>query len=170
MINIIIGNIIALVASVLMVYSGLIMKKKKIIYIQTLQLGLLTVSTAVLGGITGTIMNIVDCIRNILCYKDKLVVKAKVILIIISTVLTVKFNNLGIVGMLPLISTISYILLIDSKEIIKLKILFIVTSILWCIYGVVIKSYSLVIFNILNIITNSISIFQLCNSKNVKEG
>ena len=170
MINIIIGNIIALVASVLMVYSGLIMKKKKIIYIQTLQLGLLTVSTAVLGGITGTIMNIVDCIRNILCYKDKLVVKAKVILIIISTVLTVKFNNLGIVGMLPLISTISYILLIDSKEIIKLKILFIVTSILWCIYGVVIKSYSSAIFNILNIITNSISIFQLCNSKNVKEG
>ena len=170
MINIIIGNILAFIGSVLLVYSGIIKEKKKIIYVQTLQIGVLIISNAVLGGVTGTIINTVDCIRNILCYKNKLKFKEKVILIIISTALSVKFNNLGIVGMLPLISTILYTLLMDTKNIIKLKIVLIVTSILWCVYGLIIKSYSSAIFNILNIITNSISIYQLCNSKNVKEG
>ena len=36
----IIGNVIALVASILMVYSGIIKTKKKIVYVQSIQIGL----------------------------------------------------------------------------------------------------------------------------------
>ena len=170
MVNMIIANIIALIASILMVYSGIINNKKKIIYVQTIQIGLLIISNALLGGITGTITNSVDCIRNILCYKNKLNFKEKIILMTISAILSICFNNLGIIGFLPVIATIIYTLLMDTKDIIKLKIVLIVTSILWCVYSVVIKSYSSAVFNILNIITNSISIYQLCKLKNVKEG
>lgn len=35
MVSIIIGNIIALIASILMVYSGMLKQKKKILYFQT---------------------------------------------------------------------------------------------------------------------------------------
>ena len=169
MVNIIIANIIALIASLLMVYSGIIKQKKKIIYVQTIQIGLLIISNAVLGGITGTITNTIDCIRNILCYKNKLNLKGKIILLSISVVLSISFNNLGIIGMLPLISTILYVIFIDTKDIIKFKFILIITSVLWFVYGMVIKLYSSAIFNILNIITNSISIYQLCKLKNVKE-
>ena len=36
----IIGNVIALVASLLMVYSGIIKKKEKVLYVQSIQIGL----------------------------------------------------------------------------------------------------------------------------------
>ena len=45
----IIGNIIALTASLLMVYSGILKEKKKILYVQTVQIGLSVVSNIVLG-------------------------------------------------------------------------------------------------------------------------
>lgn len=45
----IIGNIIALTASLLMVYSGILKEKNKILYVQTVQIGLSVVSNIVLG-------------------------------------------------------------------------------------------------------------------------
>ena len=53
MIQMVIGNIIALIASLLMVYSGIIKQKKKILYVQTVQIGLSVASNIVLGGIVG---------------------------------------------------------------------------------------------------------------------
>ena len=105
----IIGNAIALIASILMVYSGIIKQKKKILYIQSIQIGLSVISNIVLNGISGAIINAISFIRNILCYKNKLGVKEKIILTILSVVLILCFNNLGLIGILPLISTIVYL-------------------------------------------------------------
>lgn len=161
MIQIIIGNIIALVASLLMVYSGVIKQKKKILYIQTIQIGMSVVSNIVLGGIVGAIINALSCIRNILCYKDKLGFKEKIIITILAVGLSLAFNNLGIIGILPLISTIVYLWLMNLKDVIKFKILIIFTMILWLIYDIYIKSYSSAVFDFLNIVANIISIYQL---------
>ena len=38
--QIIIGNIVALIASIIMVYSGYLKQKKQILYAQTIQIGL----------------------------------------------------------------------------------------------------------------------------------
>lgn len=109
MVSIIIGNIIALIASILMVYSGMLKQKKKILYFQTVQIGMSVISNIILGGITGAIINALSMIRNILCYKNKLGLKEKIIITILAIILTFKFNNLGYIGLLPLISTVSYI-------------------------------------------------------------
>ena len=74
------GNIIALIASILMVYSGIIKNKKKIIYVQSIQIGLFIISNLVLNGISGVIINSLNFVRNILCYKDKLDIKLKIII------------------------------------------------------------------------------------------
>ena len=168
MIQIIIGNIIALIASLLMVYSGIIKQKKKILYIQTVQIGLSVISNIVLGGIVGAIINALSCIRNILCYKEKLELKEKIIITILATILSIAFNNLGIIGLLPLISTIVYLWLMDLKDVIKFKILMIFTMVLWLIYDICIKSYTSAVFDFLATIANVISICQL-KYKNKKE-
>ena len=72
MTNIIIANIIAFIASLLMVYTGIMKKKSAILFVQTIQMALFVLSNLILGGITGAIINAINCIRNILCYKDKL--------------------------------------------------------------------------------------------------
>ena len=50
MINLLVGNIIAFIASILMVYSGLLKQKQKILYFQTIQFGLAVISNIIFGG------------------------------------------------------------------------------------------------------------------------
>ena len=69
---IIIANIIGFIASIIMVYIGIIKNKKKIIFIELIDMFLLTISNIMLGGITAAIINILSIIRNTLCYKDHL--------------------------------------------------------------------------------------------------
>lgn len=155
------ANIIALIAAILMVYSGIIKKKSKILFIQTIQCGLSIISNILLGGISGAIINGVSCIRNILFYKNKLNTFIKIIISIITIIITIKFNNLKIIGLLPLISTLSYLWLMNTKNIIRFKLLIMFTMILWAIYDFSIKSYTSTIFDIGTFITNFISIIQI---------
>lgn len=166
MVNIIIGNIIALIASILMVYSGMLKQKKKILHFQTVQIGLSVISNIVLGGITGAIINALSLIRNILCYRDKLGLKEKIVITFLSIILTLKFNNLGCIGLLPLISTVSYIWLMNVKNVKKFKLLIAFTMLMWFIYDIVIKSYASAIFDFMNIVANIVTLFQIKSVKN----
>jgi len=164
--QIIIGNIVALIASLVTVYAGYLKQKKKILYAQTIQIGLSVLSSIILGGITGAIMNVIGCVRNILCYKEKLNNVAKTILIIISIIFSLIFNNLGFVGLFPLIGGVVYILLMNIKDVIKFKWLIIFTLITWGCYDLYIKAYVSVCFDIICIIVNLISIIQIKKNKN----
>lgn len=159
--NLIIGNIVALIASIVMVYYGFLTDKKKILFYQSVQIGLFVISGLILGGITGVIINIVNLIRNILCYIGKLGLKEKIIITTISTFLCLKFNNLGVLGLLPLISTVVYIWLMNIKDEIKFKILTIGTMIPWFIYDMTIKSYTSAIFSIFNIFASVITVYKM---------
>lgn len=167
MISIIIGNIIALIASILMVYSGTSKQKKKILHFQTVQIGMLVISNIILGGITGAIINALSLIRNTLCYKDKLGLKEKVVITILATILTLKFNNLGYIGLLPLISTVTYIWLMNIKNVKRFKLLIIFTMLMWFIYDIVIKSYTSAIFDFINIVANIVTLFQIKSVKKI---
>ena len=165
--NLIIGNIIALVASLIMVYSGGLSHKKKILYFQTIQIGLSIISNLVLGGISGAIINALSFIRNILCYNDKLKIKQKTIITLLATALIIRFNNLGIIGYLPLISTITYIWFMDVKNVKKFKLLIVVTMIMWFVYDLCIRLYTSAIFDFLTIIANIITIFFIKNKNTI---
>lgn len=161
MTNIIIGNIIALIASILMVISGLQKKKKTILFIQIIQIALSVISNIVLGGYTGAVINAISCVRDILCYKDKLGTKEKIIIIILAIGLTIIFNNLSLIGLLPLIATIVYISFMNIKDVVKFKFLVIFSMIMWLVYDLYIKSYTSGIFDFLSIVANIIAIYQL---------
>ena len=140
--------------------------KEKILYFQTVQIGMSVISNIILGGITGAIINALSMIRNILCYKDKLELKEKIVITILSVVLTFKFNNLGYIGLLPLISTVSYIWLMNVKNVKKFKLLIAFTMFVWFIYDVVIKSYTSAIFDFMNIVANIVTLFKIKSAKN----
>jgi len=162
---IIIGNIVALIASLMMVYTGLIKEKKKIIFIETIEIIIFIVADIFLGGFTAAVNNFFNCVRNILCYKNKLGLKEKILITILSVVFSLSINNLGLIGLLPLIATTVYLWIINIKDIIKFKILTIFIMIMWLIHDLVIKSYVSAIFDLGFIITNIISIFQLSKNK-----
>ena len=159
--TVVIGNIIALLASLAMVYAGIVKKKKKILYVQSIQIGLFVISNLILNGISGAIINAISFVRNILCYKNKLGLKEKIIITLLSIVLTLYFNNLGLVGLLPLIASVSYIWFMTINDVVKFKILMIFTIVLWCIYDIMIKSYTSCVFDIFTILVTFISILKI---------
>lgn len=157
----VIGNIIALIASIIMVYSGIIKHKKKILYVQSIQIGLSVISYLFLMGIPGAIISALNFVRNILCYNNKLNITNKIIITVLAIVLIMLFNNLGLIGLLPLVSTIVYLWFMTIKDVTKFKILIIFTMILWSIYDFKIQSYTSCLFDIFTIITNLIAIIRI---------
>ena len=159
--SIIIGNIIGLIGSILMVYGGSVRKREKAIIIQTIQMSILSLNNLILGSISGFIINIINIIRNILSYKEKLYKPVITIIIIISTLLTIKFNALGLIGYLPLINSIIFILFMNNKSDIGFKILTIIYVIFWLVHDIYIKSYTTAFFDVLTILTSFYAIITL---------
>ena len=161
----VLGNIIALIAAILMACVGIIKSKKKILIVQSIQIGLFVISNFLLNGISGAIINIISFIRNILCYKDILGIKEKIVLTILSVVLTIIYNNHGLIGYMPLIGMTVYLWLMNTKDIIKFKLLIIFTIICWAVYDFTIKSYTSCAFDLLGILTNLLSINKIQQKK-----
>jgi hypothetical protein len=113
------------------------------------------------NGITGAIINAVNVIRNILCYKEKFEVTSKIIITIIITILTIAFNNKAIVGLLPLIASVAYIWLMTVKDVTKFKMLSMFSNLMWLIYEIYINLYAAAVFDVLSIIINFIAIVQI---------
>ena len=98
---VIIANAIDFIAALLQVGSGSIKKKSNILLVQIIQLFIQGVSMLLLGGVTGAINNVFSCVRNYLCYKEKLNRVWKGILIAASVAMTVFFNTQGWLGIIP---------------------------------------------------------------------
>lgn len=161
MYTLLIGNIIAFIGSLLMVAASYAKNKKNIILTQAVQISLLAISNIILGGITGAIINAASALRNILCYKNKL---TKFNIFLISTVVTIlslTFNNLSLIGLLPLISTLVYTVFMNTKSTIKLKLLILLNAVCWGIYDLAIKSYASATFEFIGMFVSVISIYQL---------
>ncbi len=163
---IVIGNIIGFVGSMFMVIGGYLKNKNNAIIAQTMQLFFLSISNLILGSVSGFINNLINCVRNVFSVKDKLTIPIKLIIIIISIILTVKYNNLGLIGYLPLINNIIFIICMNTKSDLNFKFLTIFYMALWLIHNLYIKAFTTSIFNIITIVTCIIAIKKIMQNKN----
>ena len=161
MVNIVIANVIDFIASMVQIYSGTLKDKGKILVVQILQLGLQTVSMVLLGAIPGAISNVLSCIRNYLCYKNIFTWPIKIILIVLSLILTVAFNNQGLLGYLPFVVCTVYVLFMDIKDPFKFKVLVTATFMPWIFYFFIIKSYTGAFFAATTVATNVWTLIQM---------
>lgn len=159
--NIIIANIIDFVAAIVQVGSGAIKKKSRILIVQTVQLLMQAVSMLLLGGVTGAVSNVLSCFRNFLCYKDKLSVVWKVILIIASIGFTIALNDQGLLGIIPAAVCTIYIIFMDIKDPVKFKLLVTLSFVPWAVYHFILKSYTGAIFDVATVVTNAVTLFKM---------
>ena len=159
--NIIIANIIDFVAAIVQVGSGAIKKKSRILIVQTVQLLMQAVSMLLLGGVTGAVSNVLSCFRNFLCYKDKLNVVWKVILIIASIGFTIALNDQGFLGIIPAAVCTIYIIFMDIKDPVKFKLLVTLSFVPWAVYHFILKSYTGAIFDVATVVTNAVTLFKM---------
>lgn len=166
--NVIIGNIIALIASLIIIYYGFEKNKKKILVAQIVECILAVGYNYFLQGYTAIIVDILNIFLLILGYKDKLNNINKLIINICAVIFAVFFNNLGIIGYIPVIIIIIYSWGLNTKNIILFKLLNIGLMILWIIHDVTVKSYPSVVCEILGIIGAIYAIYKI-KKNNLKD-
>lgn len=158
--NLIIGNVIMLIASIIMVTVGLLKTKKQVLVWQTIQIAMMGVATVFLGSIPGLIANLVGVVRNLLGYHNKLNKLAQILICVAAVVSTLIFNNIGWLGVLPIVAAVLYTLFMNTPDVKKLKLLILTTLVFWTIHDFAIQSYVSCAFNVFSIITCIIGLFQ----------
>lgn len=159
------ANIIDFLAALLQVGSGAIKRKSRILAVQILQLLMQAVSMLLLGGITGAVSNVLSCLRNYLCYKGKLNVIWKIVLIAASIAMTLLLNDQGLLGIIPVVVCTVYILLMDMKDPIAFKLLVTLTFIPWVFYHFFLGAYVAAVFDVLSVATNAITLGVMIKEK-----
>ncbi len=164
----IIGNIIAFIASIFMVIAGLLNNRKHILVVQTIQMSLFIISNIVLRGYTAVVVNAISIIRNLFAYKDKLSNNVTYILLGLTIIFTLIFNNHAFIGLLPLIGTIVFTLNVNNKNITKLKLSLSFSMLMWLIFDLYIKSFSSALFDFLSMAAGLGTVFQITKDKKKK--
>ncbi len=165
----IIGNVIALIASIFMVIAGLLNDRRQILVVQIIQMTLFIISNVVLGGYTAVVVNAISIVRNIVAYKGKLTNNVSYFLLVLTTIFTLIFNNHFIIGLLPLVGTIVFTLSLNNKNITKLKLALSFSMLMWLIFDLYIKSFSSALFDFLSMAAGIMTIYQIKNKKNKME-
>lgn len=158
---VILGNVVSLVASLIMVSIGYIKSREKTVFWQTIQIALNALSCFLLDAYVGCIINVLSIPRNILAYKGKLRWFVKLIIMTATLALSIRFNEKGVIGYLPLISTVSYIWLMDKLDDKYFKMLSIFTLIWWSIHDLYVQSYVGFLFDVGAAVTTAIAIARI---------
>ena len=162
--NILLGNIVALVGALCMVFAGFLKTRKKILMLQCLQFGLLGVSNLILGAYTAVTSNVLGIARNIFCIRHEFTMLWKIIFIAVQAALVLIFNTSGWIGFLPAIAACGLTWFLDLKDAMPLKVVIILTTVCWVIYDYSFQNYVTVFFDLATIVTNVVGIISMCKS------
>lgn len=164
---IVIGNIISLIGALFIVAIGVIKSKKNILIAQCFQCTFIAVGNLFLGGFSGFITNVVNIIRNLYSFRFPFNTPAKIVFIIIQFALGLKFNNLGLIGFLPILAAVIFTWFMDTKSDKVMKVVVISTTLMWTIYDFTILNFTAFAFDIASLITNGIGMYRIL--KDVKK-
>ena len=141
--DIAIGNICSLLAMVTDSISSTQKTAKRVLWMQTLSQLIYFTGTIVLKGYSGAVQNAVSMLRNLVAIKD---IHNKFIewtLVGLGVVLGLVFNNLGLLGLLPVVANLQYTLSIfrfkDNER--ALKISFMISIGLFAIFNLFIYNW-----------------------------
>lgn len=166
--NVIIGNIIALIASVIMIIAGICKTKKNTVKIQLLQASLFVTADLFLWAITGAIGDALSFLIFLLTHKKKMNGYAKIFIIVIMFASAIFLNSLGYLDFFPAVLISSYALISTSEDILKYKLVYGITALFWAYYEFNIRAYISCCFSIIYFFTNMITVMRIIRSRKNK--
>ena len=150
-----IGNLSSLCAMVTDSLSARQKTGKGVLLMQTLSQAFYVLGAVVLKGYSAAVQNAVSILRNICAIRKW---NSKVLewgFVIVALVLGLLFNNLGFVGLLPVIANLQYSLCVfryrDNER--ALKISFVFCTVAFSIFNAVIQNYVGTVSNLVVMVT-----------------
>ncbi len=165
--NIVIGNVISLIAGVFIILSMWVNDEKKAYFYQFLNAFILMFSSVFFFSWTGVTTMAIAASRNLMVYKDKLTRNWTIFFIIISIALGLIVNTMGFVGLLPIIAIVQITLCnFYLKSIKTIKTSFIVNSAIYVVYFLAIFDFSSAAIESFTALIGIISLYKLITSAN----
>ncbi|WP_298521359.1 YgjV family protein [uncultured Methanobrevibacter sp.] len=141
--NIIVGNIISLVAGIFLILSMWVNDEKRAYKHQFLNAFVLMISSIFFLSWTGVTTMAIAATRNIFVYKGKLTLSWTIFFIILSVALGLMVNTMGVIGLLPIIAIVQITICNYALKSIKwIKLSFIVNEIFYIIYFIAILDFA----------------------------
>lgn len=164
--NIVIGNVISLIAGIFIIISMWVNDEKQAYKHQFLNAFILMISSVFFLSWTGVVTMAIAASRNLMVYKDKLTFRWTVFFIVISIVLGVLVNTMGFVGLLPIIAIVQITLCnYYLKTIKKIKIGFIVNSAIYIVYFLAIWDFASAAIESFTALVGVVALVRLLMSK-----
>jgi len=108
------------------------------------------VANIALLAFAALVISVICLIRNILSYKNRLTKEITAILLVVSVVVGLYANNLGSIGLLPIIASAGYTICIYiTKNEQQMRWALAVNMILWFVHNIYVQAYPSAIANIL---------------------
>ncbi len=165
--NIIIGNAISLVAGIFIILSMWVNDEKQAYKYQFWNAFILIISSVFFFSWTGVTTMAIAASRNAMVYYDRLTSYWTVFFIVISVVLGLMVNTLGLVGLLPIIAIVQITLCnYYLKSIKTIKTSFIVNSAIYIVYFLAILDFSSAAIESVTAFIGLISLTKLIRSEN----
>ena len=160
--NIILGNVCSLLAMVTDSVSSTRKTAKGVLFVQILSQLFYGIGTILLKGYSSTAQNAVSILRNIVAIRK---IESRAIewaLVFLGVALGVGFNNLGLIGYLPVVANLEYTLAVfkfkDNER--ALKIAFAVCVGLFIFFNLAILNFVGVAANVVVMVTTLVSLFR----------
>lgn len=146
----IIGNIFSLLSAICIAVSVIKKSKSDFMYWQIGDTLFGIMANITLRAYAALVISIICFIRNILSYKNKLTKNITYILLITSVVIGLYANNLGTIGLLPIIASASYTVCIYvTKNEQQMRYALIINMILWFVHNLYVQAYPSAVANII---------------------
>ena len=161
-ISVILGNACSLLAMVTDSVSATRKTAKGVLLMQSLSQLIYCTGTILLKGYSGTVQNLVSILRNFVAIRKISSAMVEWILVLLGVALGIFFNNLGLIGYLPVVANLQYTLAVfrfkDNER--ALKISFAVCIGMFMIFNFAILNFVGVISNLVVLVTTLVMLFK----------
>ena len=155
------GNCISLIGCLIMVAVGFLKKKSHILIVQCVQCAFMGSANLILGGISGFTCNMISLVRNAIFVKHKPSVPLKLCFIALQILFSLATLGSGLITFLPIIAASLFTWNMDTPSTARLKVVIIITMVLWLTYDLHFHNYVAATFDIMTIASNLIGLHML---------
>ena len=149
--TLILGNLCSILAMISDSLSASQKTHRNVLRVQNISQLCYCVGAILLGGYSAAVQNAVSILRNIVAIRNIRKPTVEWFLVGLGVVLGIAFNNLGILGWIPIIASTQYSIAIfrfkDNDRALKLS--FLISTSMFAVF-------STVIFNVVGVVTNSV--------------
>lgn len=149
--NVILANIITLIAQLFLLYASSRKTKKETLLFQMGFLVCINITNVLLNSMSAIIVNSMALLRNILAYFDKSSNQICIAMVIVTTILSLVFNNNGFWGIFPIIANFAETttILNPKSTVAQIKISGAISCGCWVVMTMVLKNYVGTVFDFL---------------------